>query len=147
MENKHRSPPLSMAVDPSPEAMAVDLSPEAMAVDFSPASPVAVSTGRDFSDDALSYIVETLPKHIERKHWQDDGTDTALDRILPTVYHAIAAAKEVYDGPESFLSDINQVKENTKVAKKGGSDFFHLLRKALKEDDWGRFINDSFLNS
>lgn len=96
---------------------------------------VAASTGRDFSDRALSSIAEYVPRILAAEKWRDDHTDTAFKSVLEAIYHAVATFARIFGPcPESLVS-FKQFREN--LAKKSASRFINLLRKALKEDNRG----------
>jgi hypothetical protein len=122
---------------------------EAMVVD---PPLVAASTGRAFTNDALSSIVVNVRKmQLIAKScgmWQDDGTYTALDGILPWISRDGLTFNDVAGScPESLLGII-EIQNNLNVAKKRDPDFIKLFRQALKENNeefWGCVLTHGML--
>jgi hypothetical protein len=114
-------------------------------------SSVATSTDRDFPEDALTRIADTL------RLFFGDGSDIVVEEALRGIHNVVRASTT---SPPESLVPYDQFKKN--ATKNSASGFIDLLKEALKEEDlkfWRRFvthgtspdldriINCSFLNS
>ena len=103
---------------------------DAMAVD-----PLLVAN-RVLPDDALSSLIDVLAKKLT-EHWRDDGTDTAINDVLRTVFivltfHAGGGCPPSFFATHEGLFSEKRFLNNVNAAKERDPDFFKSLGKAIR---------------
>ena len=94
-------------------------------------------SNRVLPDDALSSLINLLAKKLT-EHWRDDGTDTAINDVLHTVF-VVLAFQTGRGCPPSFLTthegrliSEDRFLNNVNATKERDPDFFKSLGKAIR---------------
>ena len=131
----------SMSADLSTDFFSSDDDNKAMSVDTSLVATDNMATDNIYSnmfpDEALLPFIGVLAKKLHR--WDDNGTDTAINDVLQTVFVCLVVHVQGEQGcPPSFLAyegqfaDQEQFLNNVKVAKERDPDFFKSLGEAIR---------------